>query len=279
MSTTRVAQVPYHHALALLGCGRADDALAALAHGQERLSPLQTAIPRAIALWTAQRSDELKRFLAELAARDDVQDSGVLHHVRRMQAAQAILEGRGDEAATLLLTDLEWLRQRPVRLGQNAEHLASTGQVLVLLGHAEPASRAVDAFATLPQVDETARRAITFVAGLAAVAKTRAPAAVAEASLSKEGASAWSHTLRAAAHRAAGELAEETRALLRATQLDRSPLLRASLVRALRTAGDAQRAGELAAALRAELLRFDLRRLAAHPLVDPAHALALLGTQ
>ncbi len=273
-----VAQVPYHHGLALLGCERAEPALAALNEAEGRLSPVQTAIPRAIALWSAHRTEELTRFLAELAARDDVQTSGLLHHIRRMQASQAILESRATAAATILLTDLEWIRQRPARIGQFAEHLASTGQVLVLLGHGHEVTRAVDAFWQLPRVDEAARRALTFAGGLAAVASTKDAATTAEASLSKEGASAWSHTLRAAAHRARGELADETRELLAAAKLDRSPLLRASLARALRTAGDSVHAEQLLTALRSELLRLDLRRLAAHPLVDPAHALALLAT-
>jgi len=275
----RLAQVPYHHALALLGCGRAPEALAALDQAQAAHSPLQTAVPRAIALWGAGRHEDLKRFLAELAERDDVRTSPLLHHVRRMQAAHAILTDRGADAAQLLLADLEWLRQRTSRLAQHADDLASTGHVLVLLGRAADVTRAVDAFLRLPHVDEAARRALTFAGGLAAVATTRAPAEIAEASLGKEGASAWTYALRAAAHRARGELAEETRALLQAAQLDRSPLLRASLARVLRTAGEEERARELLAALRTELLRLDLRRLKDHPLVDPAHALALLATR
>lgn len=274
-----VTQLPYHHALALLGCDRPDEALTALDQAQENLAPMQTAIPRAIALWSARRSADLTRFLADLAARADVQSTALLHHVRRMQAAQAILEERGDAAATLLLTDLEWLRQRTSRLGQYADHLASTGHVLMLLGHAAEVARAVDAFERLPQVDEAARRALMFVGGLAAVATAPNAAATAEASLSKEGASAWSLQLQAAACRERGELAEEARALVQAARLDTDPLLRASLARTLRTAGEAAQADQILTALRADLLRLDLRRLAAHPLLDPAHALALLATQ
>jgi hypothetical protein len=273
----KVTQVPYHHGLALLGCNRPADALLAFQQAQEKLSPLQVAIPRAIALWSAVRHEELSRFLDDLTTRDDVKTSGLLHHVRRMQAAHAILRDRGADAAALLLTDLEWMRQRPGRIGQHAEHLASTSHVLVLLGHAADVTRAVDAFLRLPHLDEAAKRALTFAGGLAAAA-TRGDVAAAEATLSKEGASSWSHALRAASHRQRGELADETRALLEAARLDRSPLLRAHIARALRAAGEHARAAELLAALRAELLQLDLRRLAAHPLVDPAHALALLAT-
>jgi hypothetical protein len=275
----KLTQAAYQHGLALLGAGHADAALLALAEVTDRLSPLQTATPLAIALFGADRHADLIVFLNELAARADVQGSLLLHHVRRMQASHAILQDRAADAAALLLADLEWLRQRSSRLGQFADHLASTCQVLVMLGKGREVTRAVAAFERLPYVEEAARRALAFAGGLAEVAATNQPASVAEATLSKEGESAWSHLLRAAAHRARGELAEETRALLEAAQRDRSPLLRASLARALRTAGDTQRAGELLAALRADLSRLDVRRLAEHPLLDPAHALALLATR
>ncbi|MEZ5965986.1 MAG: hypothetical protein R3F56_19275 [Planctomycetota bacterium] len=275
----QVTQVPYHHALALLGCDRPGEALAALEAVHDRLAPTQTAIPHAIALWAAGRQQELSRLLDDLVASPDVRTSALLHHVRRMQAAQAILEERGDDAARLLLTDLEWMRQRTSRLGTYAEQLASTGQVLVLLGHAAEVTRTVAAFERLPQLDEGARRALMFAGGLAATSSAPSTASTAEASLGKEGESAWSLQLRAAAHRARGELAEEARALLQAARLDRGPLLRASLARTLRTAGDAAQAKSILDALRADLLRLDLRRLAAHPLVDPANALALLATR
>lgn len=274
-----VTQVPYHHALALLGCDRPREALAALDSVGDKLSPTQIAIPHAIALWAAGRNEQLTRLLGDLAARPDVQATALLHHVRRMQAAQAILEQRGEEAATLLLTDLEWLRQRTSRLGTYADHVASTAQVLVLLGHAADVSRTVYAFERLPQLDEATRRALMFAGGLAAVSTTPSAASAAEASLSKEGESAWSLQLRAAASRGRGELADEARALLQAARLDRSPLLRAGLARALRTAGETDDATAILTELRRELLRLDLRRLSAHPLVDPAAALALLATQ
>jgi len=274
-----VTQVPYHHALALLGCDRPKEALAALEQVAGQLAPTQTAIPHAIALWAAGREDELTRLLRDLAGRSDVQSSALLHHVRRMQAAHAILAGRGDEAATLLLTDLEWLRQRTSRLGTYADHVAATGQVLVLLGHAGELARAVTAFERLPQLDEAARRALMFAGGLAAVGTDRQAVSTAAANLSKEGESAWSLQLQAAANRERGELGEEARALAQASRLDRSPLLRASLARTLKTAGEVAEADVLLRALRTELLRLDLRRLAAHPLVDPAGALALLATQ
>lgn len=274
-----VKQLPYHHALALLGSNRPEEALAALAGVQDALPPMQTAIPHAIALWAAGRHEELSRLLADLAARPDVQSTALLHHVRRMQAAHAILREDEMEAKNLLLTDLEWLRQRAFQLGQYADHLAATAHVLVLLGHAAEVARVVEAFERLPQLDEAARRALLFAGGLAAAGTRPAVADAAEASLGKEGESAWSQQIRAAQFRSRGELEEELTSLVRAARLDRSPLVRASLARALRTAGETAQATELLAALRDDLLRLELRHFAGHPLVDPAHALALLATR
>ncbi len=274
-----IAQVGYHHALALLGMRRPEPALEVLDAVGPRLPPLLLAIPRAISLWSAGRDAELTAYLGELAVRRDVRESGVLHHVLRMQASHAILGGRDQDAVRFLLTDLEWLRQRTSRLEQHAAQIASTGHVLVLLGHADDAARAVAGFERLPHIDATARKAVTFVAGLADVARNRRHAETAEAALSKEGESAWSHALRAAAHRQRLELAAETRELLEAIKLDRSALLRASLLRVLRAAGEDAQARARGAALGRELIALDLRRLAEHPLLEPAHALALLATR
>lgn len=274
-----IAQVGYHRALALLGLQRPEPALAVLDAIATRLPALLIAIPRAIALWAAGRDADLEAYLADLRERPEVRDSGVLHHVLRMQASHAILRGRDGDAVKSLLTDMEWLRQRTSRLERHATEIAATGQVLVLLGHADAAARAVSGFERLPHVDVAARRAITFVAGLIEVARQRQPARTAEAALSREGESAWSHALRAAAHRQRLEVAEETRELLAAIKLDRSAILRASLLRALRTTGEDAAAKDLGVALAAELTTLDLRRLSEHPLLDPANALALLATR
>lgn len=194
-----------------------------------------------------------------------------------MQAAHAIACGRIDDAARALRDALEWLRQRPSQLELHARDIADSGHVLVLLGQVVLAERAVAGLQQIPRLPESVRRACTFVAGLCTVVRERQPADAAEASLSREGESSWSHALRAAAHRQRGELVQENRELLLAARQERSPLLLASLLRVTRAAGDRQATADLEQALRRDVETLDLRRLQRHPLLDPAFALASLA--
>jgi hypothetical protein len=269
-----VALVAYHHAFACIGVGDGRAALLALDDAERRLPPATTAVARALALHASGDDAGLEAHLSALAARPEVRSGPMEHLVHRMRAASAILRGDTSAAATALLTDLEWLRQRPSRLNLHARDLAEAAEVLVALGRAADARGAVLAFDQLPGVPEVARRALAYASGLCDVALTGGRATVAEATLSQDGASAWSQALRAAMHRRRGELAEEAKELLQAAERDKSPLLRAQLARALRTAGQVAAAEQLSADLERTLSRLDLRRLGDHPLLNPSHALA-----
>ena len=195
-----------------------------------------------------------------------------------MQSAHALLTDRPREAVGHLLTDLEWIRQRPSKLQNLALDVAEAGEVLVRIGHHDDLRLPLDAFDRLDAKPQLFDDVLVFLSGLIQVTVRRERATAAEASLERSGQQLWSSTLKATAYRQRGELQDELRQCVLAYQTTESPLARASLARVLRAAGSEANAAEVIAELRRTLLTFRLRPPYWHPLLSPANALAYLAT-
>lgn len=272
----RSGTVAYHLALAELGLHQPLAALAALEAGASRMSRWQILLPRAMALSGAGRHIQLDRELTELAEEPAVRNSGLIHELRRMQAAHALLTGRKDAAARYLLEDLEWMRQRPTQLDRLALDLAEAGWVLARLGKTRELAPFVEAIERL-RPSKTVRTVLTFLSGLIAVAENL-PHEAAARSLEQEGQEVFSGVLHAAFHRREGRLLDEATALSRAALSSEDPLVLAGLARAMQQAGKLTEAAEVLDALRERLRRVDLRRLRDLPICSPGSALAMLAT-
>jgi tetratricopeptide (TPR) repeat protein len=272
------AAVGYHLCFAELALGRPQEARAAIDSARDRLPAFAVVLPRALALYHCGEHAELRAFLAGLANDPTVHKSALLHEVRRMQAAHALLTDDRKAAVGHLLADLEWIRQRPSKLEALALDVAEQGEVLVRIGHAEDLRVPLAAFNELPHSPLLFQEVLVFLGGLLQVASGAERATAAEASLQSNGHIAWSSTLRAAAHRQRGELQDELREWVLAYQTSESPLARAALARVLRAAGSEDRAREVIAELRASLSSFRLRPPYRHALVGPGAALAWLAT-
>jgi tetratricopeptide (TPR) repeat protein len=269
------ATVRYHLAFAQLATGEPDAARAGFAAIAGLLPLATTLAPRAIACFDAGAHDELRELLSTVAADPDVRAGGAWHEVQRMRAAHAILTGRADEAADLLLADVAWLLQRPSLLVGRAGEFADTGEVLVRLGRGDALRPSLAAAQSLAH-DAALADAIAFVDGLCQVAGTGERAQAVEARLARGGESAWGAVLAAFAHRQRGELADEFTDLSRAANLSDGALIKASLVRCLRARGRAAEADNLRDALRREMHVVNLRQRLQHPLLAPERALASL---
>ncbi len=269
--------VVYHLALAELGLGRAAESLTAIESCRDRLPRWHVLVPRALALHGAQRDTELSRELEEVAAEPAVRNSILIHEVRRMQAAHALLTGRRDAAVSLLLEDIEWLRQRPTQIEGLALDLAEAGMVLAWLDQGAALAPHVEALQKL-RLSPLGESVTTLLAGLVA-AGADLPSAAAAQGLERSGAEVFARIVEAAAHRRRGELLAEVTALGRAALGTEDPLVIAGLARALRQSGRDAEARELLDELRTRLTRLDLRRLREQPLASPGRALALLAAQ
>ena len=270
--------VAYHRTFAALATGRHETAIQSIEGAFDRLPAHSRVLPRALALFHAERHDELRGFLAELSASNPVRNSAQLHEVRRMQVAHAILTGDSEAATRAALTDLEWIRRRPSRLNRFAADVAELGEVLVRLDRAADLRVPLRAFEELGNPPELFSQVLVYLGGLVDVAATRKRATAAEAHLRKADQQVWSSALKAAAHRRRGELMEELQERVFEFSSTDDPLLRASLAHALRSAGEEEDAGRVVEQLRQRLLGFRLHRLREHPLLSPGAALAFLIT-
>lgn len=277
------AAVAWHLAFAECAAGEAESALALL-DAVARQLPAEAALrPRAVALFTLRRFTELQALCDDTAlALERGPERGAdtrAHEVRRMQAAASLLRGDGQAAARHLLEDLEWLRRRPGLLGPLSLDLVEAGEVLVRLRRAREVREALTGLAAIhPQPPEYAH-ALAYLGALVDLELGQERPTAVEATLGAEGLTDWTGRLRAAYHQRRGELAEETGALVQASQAGTSYLVRAALARALQLTGREAEARDLRAILRRELQAIDLRRPQQHPVASPAAALAFLATE
>lgn len=270
-----VPLVAYHLSFAELATGNAEAALEAVQRASRGMSDEATLMPRAFALHTLERHGELDRYLErqERRARNDVRR----HELLRMQSAHAILQGDREEALRLLLEDIEWLRRRPSQLERLALDLAEAGEVTIRLGGAEAMRSRILAIEENSPGTPTVTQALAYLTGLASLAREESLPESAIYTLQGHQQNVWASALRAEAHRRQGEIFDEVRELTAAATNTRDPLVRASLLRALRTAGRTDDAEALTEELRARMSRIDLRRPLEHPLLSPGRALAWLA--
>ena len=264
--------IAYHLGWACLGTDDPGAAADCLHEANRRLPTPWLLLPWCIALFEAQRHDELSALL-RVAKRDFGASAGLRHQVIRMQAAQAILTRDLDAARALLLEDLQWLAQRPTELDQHAGDFAEEGAVLVRLGSDAALTALVAAVQQLP-VEAATRDAAAFVGGMHQVQRTGRRARALEETLARDGDSAWGALLRGYAHERAGEVGAMQQQLARAALLSSSPLTKALLARSLREVGKQTEADLLNTALRREMLAIDLRAACEHPIFGPELAYA-----
>jgi tetratricopeptide (TPR) repeat protein len=275
----RIGWVGYHRAFAELACGDAEAALDAIERAARRLPSTRTVLPMTLALWASERHDELDRYLTRLADAGAAGGPDTRHEILRIQASHAILTGRTDRAAELLLADLEWMRQRPSRFEALAMHLVEAGEALVHLGHTRELGVRLAALHEI-QVDAPSfRDALVYLSGLLLARETRTRPETALATLTQKQQTTWVCVLEAAVHHERGELVEEARQLATAIRITDSALVRVRFAAALRTMGRGDDADRLLADLREQLLAIRLRRPLDHALLNPAHAVALLATE
>lgn len=270
------ALVGYHLGWAELAAGDAAAAVQALQEAAVVLPRANTVLPRALALYAAGDHARLDDFLQELVEAALPQPDPAVHELRRMQAAHALLTERPQRAGDIMLTDLAWLLQRPSLLQQRAGEIADAGEVLVRLGRVKDLSAPLQALAGM-RPNGALADALAFLTGLQQVALSGHRAEAIEAALAKSGGvDVWSCVLRAVGHRATGELLDEYSALVQASKLSDSPLIKAALVRSLRATGRIAEAVALRQAMRREMLAVHLRQPMQHPLLGPELALAFL---
>lgn len=270
--------VAYHLTYAALAGGQPELALEAIDSIGNRLGPNATVMPRALALYHAERHEELEAHLDRLANLRSVRTRPALHEIRRMQAAHAILIGDRDRAVETLLEDVTWLRNHPSLLDARALHLAEAGEVLVRLGAAAPLARTLTGFHDLGKLPAAVVDSLVFVQGLVECATTGDRATTAEASLRRGSGSleVWGNVVKAFGHHQRGELKDRASALARAAQFSEAPLIKAALAHAWQAMGKHAEAQAVLDAIHREQFVFDLRLPERHPLLNPATALACL---
>jgi tetratricopeptide (TPR) repeat protein len=271
--------VRWHLSLAELAEGRHAEALATIEGASGWLPPGTDLRPKALALFHLGQHERLRDVLLDAAAKLGDQKDPAAHELGRMRISLALLTGRGEDAAALLLEDLAWMRARPSRIESLALDLVEDGEVLVLIGHARDLEPRLAAFAELVPMPDLIASACTYLGGLVEIS-LRGPGNIdrAEAALRAQGHVEWSSMLRAAAFRRKGEMQDEARALNEVVQATDKALARASLARVLRSAGQERQAKELLDDLRKRLMVFAPLELARHPLLSPSRALAWLAT-
>lgn len=269
------AIVDYHLGWACLGTDDATAALSAFDDAGVRLPQTWVVIPRAIAYYTAGDHSGLARMLSRQLTSLGPRDFGLVHELRRMQAAHALLQHDREAAAGHILADLNWLLANPSLLDQRPGQLAEQGEVLVRLGYGNdlpPIIAAIQGQRPATAVADTC----AYLSGMVQIGQRRERDTALEGRLSRGGESVFALRLQAYGHEIRGELADMHATLARAARLGDSPLTKALLARSLRTMGRNAEALALRDALRGELTRIDLRRRPSHPLLGPELAFAFL---
>ncbi|MEC8653557.1 MAG: hypothetical protein VXY92_13450 [Planctomycetota bacterium] len=268
------AFIAYHLGWACLGTGEADAAARHLAAAGRTLPTPWMLLPRCIALYAAGRGEELAEVLEDAAA-STARGRVMTHQVLRMQAAHALLDGRPEDARARLVANLRHLVQNPLELDQRAGEFAEAGAVLIRIGGAPELPALLAAAQKLP-IQAATKDAVAFVGGMDQIARTGRRSRPLEASLSRNGASAWGLLLAAYAHEREGEVGAMQTALARAARLSSSPMTKALLAKSLRSVGKAEEADRLRDTLRREMLEFHLRARCLHPIFGPELAYAFL---
>ncbi len=267
--------VSYHLGWSCLGSGDPAAAADHLRAASMRLPTPWLLLPWAIALHESGRHEELGALLTRMRQERRADDDTLEHQLLRMQAARALLHDDRDAARELLVDDLRWLAAHPTVLDARLAEFAEAGAVLVRLGSAPVVPALVAAVQRLP-IDAATRDAAAFVGGMDQVLRTGRRADGLEATLSRDGDSAWGTLLEAFAHEQQGEVGAMQAALARAARMSDSPMTKALLARSLRAVGKHQEADLLSDTLRREMLALHLRRPCEHPLFGPELAFAFL---
>ncbi len=147
--------IPYQLGCALLTEQQPEAALQLFETAKRQLPLHATTLPHAVALLHCGKHLELRRFLADLERDRGITGTAALHTIRRMQASHALLQQEAQSAITALLTDLEWLRQRPSRWDLYQADLAEAGEVLLALGQNSKLLHCLDGFMALDSASES----------------------------------------------------------------------------------------------------------------------------
>ncbi len=266
--------VAYHLGWACLGDGDARAAAVHLTEASRRLPMPWVLLPWSIALFESGQHEELDALLERARREHGARGRGGLEHqALRMQAAHALLQRDLPRARRLLLEDLRWLVEHPLELDQRAGNFAEAGAVLVRIGGAAELPALVAAIQKLP-VEAASRDAAVFVGGLHQVLTSGRRAERLEATLGRDGDSAWAALLAAFAHEQQGEVGAMQQALARAALLSSSPLTKALLARSLRAVGKVAEGELLRQTLDREMHTLALRGRCQHPLFGPELAFA-----
>ncbi len=272
-----VPLVAYHLSFAQLAIDEPEAALQTI-EGAERKLPIENVVlPKCLALYHAGHQKELEKYLIRLARKRRGVDDRRPHEIMRMQAAHAILMGKGEAAAEHLLTDMDWLRQRPSILQSLALDFAESGEVLAHLGQYEELAISLQAMDDVRVHAPSFRQAQAYLSALVSIQETGELPANAISTLEGDERFVWSTLLKAALHRRQGELVEEATDLATAIRITDSALTQASLARSFDAMGRADDAKRLRSNLGQRLMVIDLRRPLNHPLLSPARALAFLS--
>lgn len=270
----RNATVNYHLAFAELGTEHFSAAVTAIAGTAGKLPRQVTAVPEALALYHADRQEEVRALLDELAELRQAPSDITQHEILRMKAAHAILTDRRDDAVRALVEDMEWMRQRPSILELLTLDLVEDGEVLLRLGATQELRKIIVGLQDLRHGTPTFAQGMVYLGGILQVQETGRHASVAEATLAREEKPVWGNALKAMGHRLRGELLEEASALVHATRYTDSALIWTTLAVAWRRMGREQEAQVLLDELRGKLLSLQMRMPIPHPLLNPARALA-----
>ena len=268
--------VPYHLGWACLGMNDATAASGHLATAAVQLPQPWVLLPRAIALFEAGLHEELEALLSRVLAESTRSERDpLIHQVRRMQAAHAILQNQPDRARTLLLEDLSWLQRNPLVLTNHVGEFAEEGALLVRLGSSKELPVILSAVQK-QHVASIAADASAFISGMHQVQTTGIRARKLEQELGRDGDSPWSSLLAAFAHERLGEVGDMQSQLAAAARLSGSAMTKALLAKSLRAVGKDLDARRLRETLRRELVQIHLRRSCQHPLFGPELAYAFV---
>ncbi len=265
----------YHCGWACLGSGAAAEACQHFEAAALRLPLAWVLVPWSLARYASGAHDPLAQHLRELVAEHADSPAPLVHHVRRMQAAHALLRRDVEGAARAMLDDLRWLATHAMLAGTRLGELAEQSEVLVRLGKAAELQPILAVLQAQHQGTGVAE-ICAYASGLAEVALGRQRLPQLEAQLDRGSEHAFGLRLAAFAHELAGELGDRHTAMARAARLSDSPLTKALLAQSLRQIGETAAASTLRDTLRRELLTLDLRGRQQHPLLGPELAFAFL---
>jgi len=272
-------EVGYHLTFAEIGAGDPQLGLAAIERVRDRLPPHSAGLPTALALYHCNRTDDLRRYLADLAETPAYRRGPSMHQLLQMQASLALLTDLANDAVAFMLDDLEWMRQRPSELERRTLDLADTGEVMIRIGRAADLRVPLEALSDIPELPPTVAQVLVFLGGMLEVAESGRRSEQAESHLRKAGQVFWASVLKAAAHQRRGELMDELKERVLQYQSTANPLTRAALARVLKAAGSEEQAVAAIDELEQQLLPFRLRQPRNHPLMAPSSALAYLAVE